>query len=250
MTHTTSACSAVKHFYSLICYFEFQLPKFAIFWNQTLLFRQPPSNRCGFVVWSYQVPEHCNRPMSICFELQYFLKSVIWQLCSIHAVLIQVCRGETDGRIWTSLSSTFPSLFACLPWCSHLCYYYCVSPLSVTAGSVPCLYDCGGPEQLFLSSHVAFLSTPQLWLSCTMAHNMFVFRIFGLILCSLFLPQSSLHSLRPMPILLVMSKGKSMLGKNWSINMSSYHIWRHKCCSLKATIKAGWKVCHHKGRHD
>lgn len=175
-----------------------------------------------------QWPERCKRPMSIHFKLQYFLRSIIWQLCSVHALLIQVLQR------WNRWQN--PVLPVTFRLYTQPDYYHCVSPLSVTAGSVYMIVEV--PNNYF------FLPTKPIWV-----HVLFL-GFLGLMLRSLFLPRSSLQSLQPIPILAGMSKGKRKLGKIWSVNMSSDHFWRHKCCSRKATIKADWKVNHHKGIHD
>lgn len=104
-------------------------------------------------------------------------------------MISQVCDGEKDGRILTSLSSLllsctsphFLSVHSDIPTPTTLCdsRLYALSTIVEVWNNY---------RQFFLSDMVV-LSTLQPWLSCAMTHNM-LFRTFGLLLCSLFLSQA------------------------------------------------------------
>lgn len=105
LKYTTSAYSAGKK--KIICItMLFQLPEFAIFWNQTLLFHQPPPNRCGFVAWTvtfrYQgaANKFWQADGSVCFKrgICWMLKppprAFFKELHSLHLTILLIFRKQ------------------------------------------------------------------------------------------------------------------------------------------------------------
>lgn len=157
-------------------------------------------------------------------------------------MISQVCDGEKDGRILTSLSSLllsctsphFLSVHSDIPTPTTLCdsRLYALSTIVEVWNNY---------RQFFLSDMVV-LSTLQPWLSCAMTHNM-LFRTFGLLLCSLFLSQAYRPTIsegisalpeRPQTIALLQFSWKAFL-----------HSYTHCTCVKNECLRKKFKHTQH-----